>query len=241
MTCDGKLRVGTSGFHYNHWKKIFYPENLPKSKWFFHYAQHFDTVEINNTFYQLPSAATFDAWKAQAAPGFLYALKFNRYGSHWLRLKNGAATIGNFLDRAARLEGCLGPILVQLPPRWTADPARLSSFLAAAPRALRWAVEFRDPSWLCQRVYAVLQRYGAALCIHDMLDNHPRVLTADWTYLRFHGDHYAGTYSHQKLTAEAEWMRRQLAAGNSVFAYFNNDAQGFAVKNAGALRRYVMG
>jgi uncharacterized protein YecE (DUF72 family) len=239
MRNPGKLRIGTSGFHYKHWQGIFYPDGLSKSRWFSYYAQQFDTVEINNTFYHLPSAATFDGWKEQAPPGFLYALKFNRYGSHWMRLKDPRSTIGNFLSVAQQLEKSLGPILVQLPPRWNADPQRLEGFLSAAPRSLRWAVEFRDPSWLCPEVYTVLQRHHAALCIHDRITNHPRILTSDWTYLRFHGDHYAGTYSPQRLTAEAKWIKQQLASGLDVFAYFNNDAQGYAVENAAGLKRYV--
>ena len=106
--------------------------------------------------------------------------------------------------------------------------------------ALRWAVEFRNPSWLCDEVYNVLERYKAAFCVHDMIKNHPRILTADWTYLRYHGERYSGSYSRQKLAAEAEWIRRRLATGKDVFAYFNNDAQGFAVSNAADLSRYVL-
>lgn len=235
----GDLRIGTSGFHYNHWKGVFYPDRLSKAQWFSYYAEHFDTVEINNTFYHLPSAAAFQSWKAQAPPGFLYALKFNRYGSHWMRLKNPRTTIGNFLSVASRLEESLGPILVQLPPRWHVDIERLDGFLAQAPRALHWAVEFRDASWLCPEVYAVLRRHHAALCIHDMIEAHPRVLTCDWTYLRFHGHHYAGSYSAQKLAAEAKWIKQLLGRGLDVFAYFNNDVHGFAVRNAADLKRYV--
>jgi uncharacterized protein YecE (DUF72 family) len=240
-TKQGKLRVGTSGFHYNHWKKLFYPETLAKSKWFPFYAEHFDTVEINNTFYHLPSAHAFDSWKNQAPPGFLYALKFNRYGSHWMRLKNAQQTIGNFLTVANRLEKFLGPILVQLPPHWNVNAQRLDEFLTVAPRSLRWAVEFRNPSWLCDEVYAVLERHGAALCIHDIIPEHPRVLTADWTYLRYHGERYSGSYSPEQLTAEAKWMKAQLKGGTDVFAYFNNDAQGYAVTNAADLRGYISG
>jgi uncharacterized protein YecE (DUF72 family) len=240
ISSRGTLRVGTSGFHYNHWRGIFYPRDLAQSAWFGHYARRFDTVEINNTFYHLPSASAFDSWKRQAPADFIYALKFNRYGSHWMRLKNPRATIGNFLKAARRLGGFLGPILVQLPPHWSVNAARLDDFLAAAPRALRWAVEFRNLSWLCDEVYNVLERYKAALCIHDMIKNHPRILTADWTYLRYHGERYSGSYSHQKLAAEAGWIRRQLATGKDVFAYFNNDAQGFAVSNAADLSRYVL-
>jgi uncharacterized protein YecE (DUF72 family) len=239
MRNSGKLRIGTSGFHYKHWRGIFYPDGLATSRWFSYYAQRFDTVEINNTFYPLPSAAAFDGWKKQAPPGFLYALKFNRYGSHWMRLKNARSTIGNFFNVAKRLKESLGPILVQLPPRWNADPQRLEDFLTTAPRSLRWAVEFRDPSWLCDEIYRILERHQSALCIHDMIQDHPRVMTAGWTYLRFHGNHYAGTYSPQKLSAEAKWIKQQLARGLDVFAYFNNDAQGVAVENAAELKSYV--
>jgi uncharacterized protein YecE (DUF72 family) len=236
---QGTLRIGTSGYHYDHWSGPFYPEDLPKTEWFPYYAKHFDTVEINNTFYRLPSASVFDGWKNQAPSGFCYAVKFSRYGSHITRLKKPRATIGKFLTRAKRLGNVLGPILVQLPPKWKANPARLATFLQAAPKDFRWSVEFRDPSWLCEEVYDILKVHGAALCIHDMIENHPRLLTAGWTYLRFHGDRYAGSYSAQKLSAEARWIKQQLGDGKDVFAYFNNDAQGYAVQNAADLKRYL--
>lgn len=238
---QGRFRIGTSGFHYDHWRAIFYPQRLPKSEWFSYYAERFDTVEINNTFYRLPPASTFDHWREQALRDFLYALKFSRYGSHWTRLKRPKSTIGKFLKVGARLKKFLGPILVQLPPQWKANPERLDVFLAAAPRSQRWAIEFRNPDWLKEEIYKILEKHGAALCIHDMIENHPRVLTAKWTYLRYHGEHYSGSYSARQLGAEAKWIRRQLAAGLHVFAYFNNDAQGFAVKNAAELRRRVSG
>ena len=236
---DGTFRIGTSGFHYNHWRGNFYPEKMAKAQWFAHYARHFDTVEINNTFYHLPAPGVFETWARQAAGGFLYAVKFNRYGSHWMRLKNPEATIGNFLNAATCLKQRLGPILVQLPPHWSVNRERLDDFLTAAPRRYRWTVEFRHESWLCPEVYKTLERHNAALCIHDMIPRHPRVLTANWTYLRYHGQRYSGSYSPQQLAAESRWIQRQLAAGTSVFAYFNNDAQGFAVRNAADLRRYV--
>jgi len=238
---QGTLRVGTSGYHYEHWKGIFYPEDLPKAHWFSHYAKIFDTVEINNTFYHLPSAAAFDAWKEQAPKGFCYALKFSRYGSHIVRLKKPRDTIRRFLQRADRLGDLLGPILVQLPPDWKAEPERLDAFLKAASKNHRWALEFRDPRWLCEEVFSILQRHNAALCIHDMIGEHPRRITADWVYLRYHGDHYAGNYSPQALKAQALWIKRQLADGKHTFVYFNNDAQGYAVHNAIDLRRYVTG
>lgn len=236
---QGTLRIGTSGYHYDHWKGVFYPEDLPTAEWFSYYARQFDTVEINNTFYRLPEATTFDAWRRQAPKSFCYALKFSRYGSHIVRLKKPRDTIGKFLQRADRLGEFLGPILVQLPPNWKADPERLAAFLKAAPKDYRWAVEFRDPRWLCEEVFAILKEHRCALCIHDMIDNHPRLVTAEWVYLRFHGDHYSGCYTSQFLTARAAEIRAYLADGLDVFAYFNNDAQGFAIPNAIDLKRYV--
>jgi uncharacterized protein YecE (DUF72 family) len=241
MISKGQFRVGTSGYQYDHWRGIFYPSKLPKKLWFAFYAEHFDTVEINNTFYGLPGAETFAAWRAQAPPGFCYILKFSRYGSHLKRLKEPRATIKNFLQRARRLRTTLGPILVQLPPNWDVNIPRLSGFLKAASRSFRWAFEFRDRRWLCDDVYAILQHYNAALCIHDMIEDHPRRLTADWTYLRFHGDHYSGSYTKPELTQQAKWIKRQLAQGKDVFAYFNNDVQGHALRNAADLKRYVAG
>lgn len=236
---QGHCRIGTSGYQYEHWRGEFFPEGLSKSQWLHYYAGRFDTVELNNTFYRLPEASTFDRWRHVVDENFCFALKFSRYGSHLKRLKDPQATIAAFAKRARRLGATLGPILVQLPPRWSPDVERLSQFLAAAPRDLRWAVEFRDVQWLRQDVYAVLRHHEAALCIHDLVDHHPREVTASWVYLRFHGDHYGGSYSAQFLAAEARRIASYRARGLDVYAYFNNDLGGHAVRNAVALRRYV--
>lgn len=236
----GQFRVGTSGYQYDHWRGLFYPLDLSKKNWFAYYAKHFDTVEINNTFYGLPSAETFDAWRTQAPAGFCYALKFSRYGSHVKRLKEPRATIKTFLQHARRLRKFLGPILVQLPPNWDVNTDRFVGFLKAAPRSVRWSFEFRDTRWLCKEVFAILQQHNAVLCIHDMIENHPRRITADWIYLRFHGDHYSGSYTSQALKVQAKWIKQQLGEGKDVFAFFNNDAEGCAIRNAAELRRYVI-
>jgi len=235
-----ELRIGTSGYQYDHWKGVFYPPDVPRKRWFEHYAGRFDTVEINNTFYHLPKAETFDAWRQRAPAGFCYTLKFSRYGTHLKRLRDPEQSLGTFLERAERLGGRLGPILVQLPPRFNPDPNRLDAFLTAAPRRHRWAVEFRNADWLCQAVFEVLERHNAALVVHDLIANHPRRTTADWVYLRFHGPD-GGDYPHQALSAAAGRVRRHLQAGRDVYAYFNNDAHGYALANARALRRYVQG
>jgi uncharacterized protein YecE (DUF72 family) len=240
-TRKGELRVGTSGYQYDHWRRTFYPERLPKREWFSFYATRFDTVEINATFYRLPTAETFDAWREEAPEGFRFALKFSRFGTHQKRLTDPEDTIHLFLERAERLRDFLGPILVQLPPHWQANPGRLDAFLAAAPRCHRWAVEFRDPRWLCEAVYDVLERHRAALCIHDKIKDHPWRQTASWVYLRFHGEEgYRGDYSTQKLSAWAKKVGRVLAEGRDVYAYFNNDLDGHAPSNALDLRRYIL-
>ena len=233
--------IGTSGYRYEHWKTVFYPDGIREKEWFTYYSAHFNTVEINNTFYNLPGPHTFDRWHDLAPRGFRYALKFSRYGSHMKKLKDPGSFIYNFTERAERLKSFLGPILVQLPPRWKADPERLRNFFRTVQGGHRWAFEFRDPSWLCEAVYEILKSENAALCIHDMLEKHPRLLTADWTYIRFHGNGYSGSYKHQTLAAWANWIKKRLGDNITVYAYFNNDAQGCAVSNAMDLRRYVLG
>ncbi|MFP3904676.1 MAG: DUF72 domain-containing protein [Armatimonadota bacterium] len=234
------FRVGTAGYQYDHWAGVFYPEDIAKDEWFGHYAKHFDTCEINNTFYGLPEISTFDDWYDRAPEGFLYVLKFSRYGSHMKKLKDPQGTINTFMERATHLHEKLGPILLQLPPNWYADPGRLNSFLAETPSDTRWAVEFRDPGWLCDEIYEILREHRAALCIHDKIEDHPRQITADWIYVRFHGGP-DGCYSPQALSASAQHIQDYLSDGLDVYAFFNNDAHGLAVENAMNLRRYVRG
>lgn len=236
---SGTIRIGTSGYQYPHWRGCFYPRELPQKDWFGFYASRFGTVEINNTFYHLPDAKTWTEWNRRAPDGFCYAVKLNRYITHLKRLKDAKAPLERFIKRARRLDEHLGPILAQLPPHWGVNPKRLAEFLEATSSKCRWCVEFRDPSWLTPHVYELLRQHEVALCLHDRIEDHPRVLTASWTYLRFHGDRYHGTYSSQKLTAVAGWVREQAAEGMDVYAYFNNDAEGYAVRNAADLIRYV--
>lgn len=236
---EGKGYIGTSGFQYDHWKPGFYPDGLPKTRWFEYYADRFATIEINGTFYSLPKAATFRKWRDQAPDGFRFALKFSRYGSHIKRLKDPESTIGRFLDVARELGPTLGPVLVQLPPNWRPDPERLAAFLEAAPDDVRWAIEFRDTAWLRDDVVELLGTHNAALCIHDMIPDHPVRLTADWTYLRFHGEGYAGRYRPQYLAARAADISGWLGRGLDVYAYFNNDAEAAAPADARNLVRYI--
>lgn len=232
-----RCRIGTSGYAYEHWRGVLYPPDSTPRRWLPLYAARFDTVEINASFYRLPAAATFASWRHQVARDFCFAIKYSRYGSHLKHLRDPRTHLDLFLERIRPLGPQLGPILVQLPPRWRVDVARLDEFLAAAPRRQRWALEFRHPSWLCGEVYAVLRRHGAALCIHDMVPKHPREITTGWTYLRYHGRVANGNYTSTRLGREAARIRAYRAAGLDVYAYFNNDLHGHAVWNAAALRR----
>jgi uncharacterized protein YecE (DUF72 family) len=233
--------VGTSGFQYRHWRSDFYPPDLPVREWLHHYTRHFDTVEINNTFYSLPEPESFDAWREVAPPGFRFSLKYSRYATHLKHLKDPEEPMERFLERAERLRAWLGPLLVQLPPHWGADPGRLDTFLEVVPRRRRVAVEVRNPDWLREEVYDILRHHRAALVIHDLIDDHPVELTAGWTYLRFHGRQYGGSYSPQALSGQARRIGRWLDEGRDVYAYFNNDRGSHAPRNAADLRRFVEG
>jgi uncharacterized protein YecE (DUF72 family) len=239
---SGRAFVGCSGWTYADWRGVVYPADVPQKRWFEHYAAMFDTVEINNTFYRLPAPSTADLWAAQAPPGFVYAVKLGGFGSHRMKLRDAASWLPNHLDRVRRLGPAMGPTLVQLPPRWRRNVERLDEFLSVAPSDIRWAIELREPSWLHEDVFSTLKRHGAALCIHDMLADHPWELTTDWTYVRFHGPDavhakYQGRYTGRRLRPVAERMHRWLADDVDVYAYFNNDYNGFAVKDAAWLAK----
>lgn len=235
----GQIRIGTSGWIYKHWRGIFYPTDLPSSRWFSHYARHFDTVEINNTFYRLPPAATFDAWQGQAPPGFLYAVKANRFLTHMKKLQGPLEPMQRLLSHVRRLGTLLGPILYQLPPHWRKDLLRLAEFFDVLPGNLTHVIEFRERSWLADDTRALLQARGVSLCIHDILPRHPRWVTGRSVYVRFHGVRYHGDYRRNRLRRWAEWISARAAEGHNVYAYFNNDIGGHAVTNALMLKELM--
>ena len=231
-----KIFIGTSGYQYKHWKGDFYPEDMPVSKWFDHYSKYFDTVEINNTFYKMADAETFADWRKAAPDNFCYSIKYSRFGTHRKKLKDPEGHVNYFMDRAVHLKEKLGPILVQLPPNWKPNIERLEAFLKVTPKDLRWAVEVRDERWLSEELYEVLRKYNTALVIHDMIADHPREVTADWIYLRFHGKNYSGSYSKKQLDKIAEDIQDHKADGKDVYVYFNNDLGGHAIRNALSLK-----
>jgi uncharacterized protein YecE (DUF72 family) len=237
----GDFRIGTSGWNYDHWRGRFYPRELPASRWFEYYSKVFDTVEINNTFYQLPAAKTFDHWREQAPLTFVYAVKANRFLTHMKKLKDPAQPLRRFFSRARRLREHLGPILYQLPPNWKRNVERLGKFCDVLPGDLTHVFEFRDSDWLAGETFATLESHGACLCVHDLLDRHPRRVTGPAAYVRFHGSGqlYSGRYPRDQLRRWADWMRDVASHDRRVFAYFNNDAEGNAVRDAMALRKLL--
>jgi uncharacterized protein YecE (DUF72 family) len=240
------VRVGCSGFMYRDWRGVVYPPELPARKWLEHYATLFDTVELNNTFYRLPAPEAVEAWERQVPGGFLFAVKLGAFGSHRMKLRDARSWLPNHVDRARRLGKKLGPTLVHLPPRWKRNTERLDEFLSVAPKHMRWAVELRDPSWIDDSTFRVLEKHGAALCVHDLLEDHPWVLTTSWTYVRFHGPgalvrKYWGRYGGRRLASRAKKLEAWRDRGVDLYAYFNNDYEGHAVADALWLRRRLSG
>jgi uncharacterized protein YecE (DUF72 family) len=235
-----EVRIGTSGWHYKHWKGPFYPRDLPASRMLDFYLRHFDTVEVNNSFYRLPKPGAFASWRDATPAGFLFAVKASRFLTHNKKLKDPENALDNLLPRAAELGPKLGPILFQLPPKWRCNAERLEAMLAILPRELRYAFEFREPSWLCEDVYRILRRYNAAFCIYELAGFHtPFQLTADWTYIRLHGPggKYQGSYSREQLGAWAKRIRGWSRDLSHVYVYFDNDQAGYAAHNALELKR----
>jgi uncharacterized protein YecE (DUF72 family) len=238
--------VGCSGFMYDDWRGVVYPSELPKSKWLEWYAGEFPTVELNGTFYKLPARATVAKWRERVAPEFTFCLKLGAFGTHRKKLRDPAGWLARHLDVFEPLGDQLGATLVQLPPRWRRNVERLDEFLALVPRHQRWAVEFRDPSWLHDDVFDVLRAHGAALCVHDLLADHPRILTTDWTYVRFHGPDalrhpYHGGYGRRRLAPTATWLDGLAERGIDAYVFFNNDYDGHAFRDAHQLERMLAG
>jgi len=234
--------IGTSGWHYEHWRDSFYPAKLIKAKWLDFYATHFNTVELNNSFYRLPTENAFNTWRDSVPADFTYAVKVSRFITHIKRLKDTGEAVEKFITRARILGDKLGPLLYQLPPNMHRNDEVLESFLSILPEGMRHVFEFRHQSWLEEGVFQILQKYGVGFCVFDMPSiGCPAIATADFAYIRFHGSTglYSSCYSDEEL---ASWGKRlaNLARNlKSVYIYFNNDAEAFAVRNAVTLRTYL--
>ena len=242
------LWVGTSGWQYRHWRGKLYPRGLPTEAWFDRYAEAFDTVELNVTFYRQPRASVFEGWARRAPGGFLFAVKASRFLTHIRRLRQPRDSVERLMDGASRLGSHLGPILVQLPPDMPAEPGRLAETLAAFPTSVRVAVEPRHASWFSNEVRAVLRDRAAALCWADRRGPRTPVerawATAPFGYVRFHAGRAGppGCYGDRAL---ATWLERVRAAwpadAADVFLYWNNDGRGCAPRDAARFAELAAG
>ena len=231
--------IGTSGWVYAHWRGVFYPDELRQRDWFNYYAEHFSTVEINNTFYRLPKERAWEQWREQAPSGFRYAVKGSRFITHIKRLRDCEEPVQTFLDRARLLSEHLGPVLWQLPPQMKCDIERLEAFLAILPHDLQHVFEFRRADWLHHETFMTLRRHNIGFCAYHMIDEEtPLEATTDIAYLRFHGSDtkYGGRYTDRELAKWADRLRALPENVREVYVYFNNDAFGYAIENANTLR-----
>ena len=242
------LFIGTSGYNYPHWSNgVFYPKGVPQRRWLEFYCEHFDTVELNVTFYRLVKRAVFEGWHQRTPDRFLFAVKGSRYITHVKRLLDCEEAVERFSENAQGLEEKLGVVLWQLHPRFAFDKERFTDFCAVLAQSpgmsrARHTFEFRHESWFVPEVNRILEEHGFALCIPDS----PRLPSAEWittdfTYIRFHGSQsrYASKYTEEELDQWAQKIRGWLDRGLSVYVYFNNDALGYAVENAKRLREIL--
>jgi uncharacterized protein YecE (DUF72 family) len=244
MATTGRVRVGCSGWNYQSWRGRFYPRALTASRWLEYYARHFDTVEINNTFYRLPERSTFVGWRARMPATFLAAVKASRFLTHMKRLRDPEEPLDRLFTRASALGPKLGPVLYQLPGHFRCDVPRLETFLKALPRAVRsrriqHVMEFRHPSWYVPEVFRLLERRRVSLCLHDKTGSPLREpFIGPFAYVRFHGTSgdYHGSYSAHQLGQWAGRLADYAHSGRPVYAYFNNDPNAVAVDNAQTLR-----
>jgi len=231
----GKIQIGTSGWAYKEWRGDFYPESLRQADEFEYYQTQFQTVELNNSFYRLPTKETFEHWKSTTNKEFTFSVKASRYITHMKKLKEPIASSSRFFENVAGLGGKLAVVLFQLPPHWRYNKDRLSEFLKAPPKGIRYTFEFRDTSWHNNEVYEMLKNHNCAFCIFD-LDRQlsPLEVTADFVYIRLHGPagKYSGSYSDDELVDWADKCRNWSAEGKDVFVYFDNDIGGHAPHDA---------
>ena len=242
MRRKGSIYIGTSGWHYEHWKGPFYPEDLLSDRFLAYYGRYFQTVEVNNTFYHLPTEKAVADWRDTVSTGFIFAVKASRYITHMKKLKEPQQTLSVFFKRVEMLGDKLGPILFQLPPYWHFNLERLKAFLQALPRDFRYAFEFRDESWINDSTNEMLAKHNAAFCIYDFAGRQSsKMVTSDLVYVRLHGPEaaYAGQYNTETLAEWAEDFLSWRRQGKQIYCYFDNDEAGYAAQDALRLKETV--
>lgn len=236
-----QIFIGTSGWNYKHWKGIFYDADCPKSQWLDFYARYFSTVEVNATFYRLPSPETFENWRLRTPDNFLWAVKASRYITHVKRLREPDDSLARFFGVARFLKEKLGPVLFQLPPSLVFDEREAAKFCrSVVPYNHRCVMEVRHPSWLEDTALALLEKSNIALCVSDTAGRYPycEAIPADFVYIRLHGSRklYASDYTEEELTA---WARKIEKWDRDTYLYFDNDFEGYAPKNAIRLKEIL--
>lgn len=238
------IRIGTSGWSYEHWRGVLYPPESSKARWLSIYLQQFDTVELNASYYRWPRQRTFAGWQQRLPDWGTMSVKAPRHLTHFKRLFQPERWTQRMAADVAQLGHKVGVLLVQLSPTFGPDLPRLDYFLAGLPSWLRTTVEFRQPDWHHEETFALLQRYGAAYCVMSGAGL-PCILraTAPFVYVRLHGPSphhlYGGSYSDNDMGWWADRIREWQGQGRDVYAYFNNDGGGNAVRNALTLKRFL--
>jgi len=236
---EEKYHIGTSGWSYYHWVGVFYPETLEKRAWLSYYARWFDTVEINSTFYRLPFKNMVKGWKNKVPKSFTFAVKGSKIVTHRKKLKDVKEDVDRFINRVSLLGDNLGVVLWQFPPSLKKDVGLLKDFLEMLPSNIRYTIEFRHKSWFNEDIYSILEDHDVAFCIVDSKKlKSPWLKTASFVYIRFHGPEklYASEYSEEYLKSAAEKLLKMDAES---FVYFNNDFEGYAIKNAKFLKEIL--
>jgi uncharacterized protein YecE (DUF72 family) len=239
---QGAIYIGTSGWYYEHWIKNFYPEDSKPTDRLYYYAKHFNTVEINTSFYHLPKIETVKKWDTQVSNKFIFSVKASRYITHMKRLKDAEESTKLFYSRIKYLEPHLGPILFQLPPSFKKNTERLVEFISHLSNKYDHVFEFRHPSWYCEEIYEILKKEKLGLCITDLGGElSPLIVTSHFAYLRLHGPKikYQGTYGTKKIQ---EWKKQILEFSKNkitTYCYFDNDEKGYAVQDALKLQSLI--
>jgi uncharacterized protein YecE (DUF72 family) len=239
------IHIGTSGWTYDGWRGPFYPDAVAKKGWLAYYGTRFSTTEINGSFYRTPSLKAVRGWGEQTPKDFLFAWKASKFITHWKRLSEKSDNSLDLMEtRLKALGRKCGPVLFQLPARFTIDPDRLAAFLKMLPKRRRYAFEFRDASWYADDIFDLLHRHDVSLCLSDHHDAPaPWVVTARFVYVRGHGPdgRYKDHYSDVTLRQWARHIRKWTKGRRDVFVYFDNDQKSAAPKDAERLRKLVEG